>query len=151
MKSILVGKLEDTKVYYVADSIHKDFDCILVGRLGGTKVTNFWEFVDWNKNIEKISNTPFHDYLWNGHQSKSGPHWYSIFVEKSLPIDKSLLDGTVVNEDVLKRRPKTLEYENRAIDFMVSLRSQVPSSKTMQHWATRKINKTRKKRGKNYG
>lgn len=151
MKSILVGKLEKTKVYYVVDSIHKNADCILVGQLGDTKVTNFWEFIDWNKNIQKITNTNFHDYLWNGHQSKSGPHWYSVFVEKSLPVDQNLLDGTVVNEDVLRRRPKVLEYENRAIEFMVSLQSQVPSSKTMQHWATRRVNRTRKKRGKNHG
>lgn len=150
MKSILVGKLQDTKVYYVVDSVHKNADCILVGRLGGTKVTNFWEFVDWNKNLKKMATTQFHDYLWNGHQSKTGPHWYSVFVEKSLPVDQELLADVVVNEDVLKRRPKVLEFENRAMDFAVALNSQVVSSKTLAAWATRKVSTQRKKRGKNH-
>ena len=149
MKSILVGKLKDTKVYYVVDSVHKDADCILVGRLGGKKVTNFWEFVDWNKDVRKIQNTNFHEYLWNGHQSKSGPHWYSVFVEKSLPIDHELLDGTVVNEDILGRRQKVLQFENRAMDFSVSLNSQNVSSKTLASWSARKIVTQRKKRGRN--
>ncbi len=149
MKSILVGKLKDTKVYYVVDSVHKDADCVLVGRLGGKKVTNFWEFVDWNKDVRKIQNTHFHEYLWNGHQSKSGPHWYSVFVEKSLPIDHELLDGTVVNEDILGRRQKVLQFENRAMDFSVSLNSQNVSSKTLASWSARKIVTQRKKRGRN--
>lgn len=148
MKSILVGKLVDTKVYYVVDSIHKDADCVLVGRFGDKKVTNFWEFVDWNKNVQKIKNTDFHKALWEGHESKTSPYWYSVFVEKSLPVDAKLLDDVVVNDDVLKRRAKSLEFENRAMDFKVSLKSQVPSTSVLADWSTR--NKaTRKKRGKN--
>jgi len=150
MKSILVGKIADTKVYYVVDSIHKDADCILVGRLGTKEVTNFWEFVDWNKSLSKILNTNFHQYLWNGHQSKSSPHWYSIFVEKSLPIEQQLLVDVIVNSDVMNRRAKILEFENRAMDFSVSLNSQVVASKTLAAWATRRISESRRRRGKNH-
>jgi hypothetical protein len=147
VKSVLVGKLLDTKVYYVVDSIHKDSDCILVGRFGDTKVTNFWRFVDWNHNIHKITNTQFHKKLWHGHESKTSTYWYSVFVEKALPVERELLEDVVINEDVLRRRKKVLEFENRAIDFLVSLKSQVPSTRMMVNFVGRNKSTKRLKRG----
>jgi len=149
VKSVLVGKLLDTKVYYVVDSIHKDSDCILVGRFGDTKVTNFWRFVDWNYNIQKITNTQFHKELWHGHESKTSTYWYSVFVEKALPVEQELLDDVVINEDVLKRRPKALNFENRALDFKISLKSQVPSTRMKTELSWRSKEPKREKRGIN--
>lgn len=134
MKSILVGKSGNNKVYFVIDSIHQDSDCIIKNALGDTRVTNFWEYVDKNQSMHKIENTNFHKYLWTGHQSKTSVHWYSIFVSKSLPIHDELLEGAIINEDVLRRIPKSLDYENRAMEFRLAKNTGQWSQKMISNW-----------------
>ena len=138
MKSILVGKLHHSKVYYVVDAHDNKSDCVLVDQFGDVKTTNFWEFVDWNPNMTEVNNSDFHEELWNGHQKSAGPYWYSVFVQKSVPISQSLLENVYVKEDIMKRRHKTHDYENRAMDFRASLASQEPSQKVMSQWINKK-------------
>lgn len=134
MKSILVGKTGNDRVYFVVDSNSPDSDGIVKNIIGDTKVVNFWQYVDSNPSIHKIKGTGFHDYLWDGHQSKTGVHWYSVFVSKSLPISDNLLDGAIINKDILRRIPKSLDYENRAMDFKLAKNTGNWSQKMISHW-----------------
>jgi hypothetical protein len=130
MKSILVGKIEDSRLYYVADAIDESNDGVIVDSIGDVRLVNFWNLVDESK-VHKIQNTEFHNYLWNGHKTAKYGHWYSTFVIKSVPVAEELLDGVVINYDVLRRKSKLLDYENRAIDYKASMSSQTISSKIL--------------------
>lgn len=134
MKSILVGKLDNKKVYFVVDSIDNKSDCVLVNESGQKQVCNFWETVDNNPRIHKIFNSKFHEYLWNGHHSKTSAHWYSLFVDKAVPVDGHILKGVQINDDVLKRRPKMLAYENRAMEFGLAIKTQTMSQPMLENW-----------------
>lgn len=149
MKSILVGKCENEKIYFIVDSIHPDADCVIKNSIGDVSVKSFWEYVDTHPKIQKIVNTKFHEYLWNGHQSKTSIHWYSVFVSKSLPIRNELLADVIINKDVLKRFPKFLDYENRAMDFVLAKNTGQWSRKMIANWIDGPEKKfKRKKRAK---
>lgn len=153
MKSILVGKSGNDRVYFVVDARDEQTDCIVKNIVGDVRFTNFWEYVDNNPGMHRISGTKFHDYLWNGHLSNSSVHWYSVFVGKSLPIHDELLDGSVVSKDVLRRVPKSLDYENRAMDFRLAKNTGQWSQKMISNWIDspeRKFKKgKRRKKSKN--
>lgn len=146
MKSILVGKCDNNKVYFIVDSAHPDADCIIKNSIGDVSVKNFWEYVKDNPKIHKIINTQFHEYLWTGHQSKTSIHWYSIFVSKSLPIRNELLADVIINKDVLQRHPKFLDYENRAMDFALAKNTGQWSRKMIANWIDGPERKFKKKR-----
>jgi hypothetical protein len=147
MKSILVGKIEDSRLYYVADSIDESNDGVIVNSVGDVRLVNFWDCVD-NGDVHKIQNTDFHDYLWNGHKSAKSGHWYSTFVIKSIPVAEELLGGVVINYDVLRRKSKLLDYENRAIDYKAAMSSQTISEKILNRLvdSTKSISRTCGKR-----
>jgi hypothetical protein len=134
MKSILVGKSGNDRIYFVIDSDNQNSDCVVKNILGDTRVTNFWDYVDNHKMMTKISGTPFHNYLWNGHASSTNIHWYSIFVSKSLPVDSEILDGVVVNNDILNRVQTLLSYENRAEEFRLAKNTGQWSQKMIANW-----------------
>lgn len=150
MKSILVGKLGNNKIYFVVDSRDQNTDCVVKNLVGDTTVTNFWEYVDKNPTMTKMSSAPFHEYLWNGHLSNTSVHWYSVFVSKSLPIENEMLDGVVMNGDILHRIPRSLDYENRAMEFRLSKNTGQWSQKMIANWINAserksKIGKRKKK------
>lgn len=150
MKSILVGKSGNSKVYFVIDSNDQNTDCVIKNIVGDTEITNFWQYVDNNPTMTKMAGTPFHDYLWNGHMSSTSVHWYSVFVSKSLPVRDEMLDGIVVNKDVLGRIPKSLDYENRAMEFRLAKNTGQWSQKMISNWVDSpsrefKIGKRKKK------
>jgi len=136
MKSILVGKNQNSKVYFVADAWEQKNDCVIVNAIGHGTVTNFWEFVDANPRMTKILNTEFHKYLWQGHQSTTPIHWYSMFVDKAIPVAQGLLSNVIINDDVLKRKQKMLVFHNRATDFKLARNTQVMSPQMTDSWAT---------------
>lgn len=146
MKSILVGKIDDSRLYYVVDSIDEKTDGVVVDQIGDARFVNFWETVK-AKSVNKINNNEFHDYLWNGHGSNKSGHWYSVFVTKSVPLENELLNGAVINYDVLRRKSKMLDYENRAINYRASVSSQSISKKMLARFVELEFPK-RKKRGK---
>lgn len=149
MKSILVGKSDGKRIYFVIDSTEENSDCVIKNAVGDTQVVNFWEYVDSNPSMHKIKGTEFHDYLWTGHQSKTSIHWYSVFVSKALPIQDDILGGAVVNKDVTHRARKSLDYENRAIDFDIARNTGQWSRKMVANWIdVPKRNSPKKKRTK---
>lgn len=134
MKSILVGKNDSNKVYFVVDAWEQKNDCVIVNELGDGTVTNFWKFVDSNPKMKKILNTEFHKYLWQGHQSTTPVHWYSMFVDKAIPVASNLLSDVIINDDVLKRKQKMLIFHNRATDFKLARNTQVMSRQMLDSW-----------------
>ena len=149
MKSILVGKSGGNRVYFVIDSESSNTDCVVKNAVGDTTLTNFWDYVDNNPSMHKIMGTKFHDYLWTGHQSKTGIHWYSVFVSKALPIREEILGEVVINKDVLRRVAKSYDYENRAMDFGIARSTGQWSRKMVANWVNEpKRNFSKKKRTK---
>ena len=65
MKSILVGEHRGRKLYYLPESKSLTEDGALLNASGQIKIINFWKFTRTKANIDKISNTDFHDFFWN--------------------------------------------------------------------------------------
>lgn len=66
MKSILVGEHRGRKLYYLPESKSLTEDGALLNASGQIKIINFWKFTRTKANIDKISNTDFHDFFGMG-------------------------------------------------------------------------------------
>jgi len=131
MKSVLVGKSNNTKIYYVLDANSNNNDGVLVDDVGNIKVINFWEFVSKKSNINKMQHSKFHKFLWNKPTNIEKRKWQSIFITKSLAPDDDLIDSIVVNNDVLNRTQIINQIANRALDFKIALSSQTLEKKIL--------------------
>jgi hypothetical protein len=100
MKAVLVGGIEDEKLYYVIDSKGSSKDGVLVGPDGHTVMIRFFSWVSQNPGIRKIRNTKFHRFLWDSPIDPSKGKWFDVFIGKNTEIDKSMLDGVVVVTDI---------------------------------------------------
>jgi len=100
MKAVLVGGIDDEKLYYLIDSKGSSKDGVLVGSDGRTVMIRFFSWVSQNPGIRKIRNTKFHRFLWDSPVDPSTGKWFDVFIKKSIEIDKSMLDGVVVVSDI---------------------------------------------------
>ena len=100
MKAVLVGGIDDEKLYYLIDSKGSSKDGVLVGPDGRTVMIRFFSWVSQNPGIRKIRNTKFHRFLWDSPVDPSTGKWFDVFIKKSTEIDKSMLDGVVVVSDI---------------------------------------------------
>lgn len=100
MKAVLVGGVEDEKLYYVIDSKGSSKDGALVNEDGRVLMIRFFSWVSQNPAIRKIRNTKFHRFLWDSPIDPSTGKWFDVFIEKSTEIDKSMLEGVVIATDI---------------------------------------------------
>lgn len=100
MKAILVGGIEDEKLYYVIDAKGSSKDGVLVSPDGRAVMIRFFSWVSQNPGIRKIRNTKFHRFLWDSPIDPSKGKWFDIFIGKSVEIDKSMLEGVVVSTNI---------------------------------------------------
>jgi hypothetical protein len=100
MKAVLVGGIEDEKLYYVIDSKGSSKDGVLVAPDGRAVMIRFFSWVSQNPGIRKIRNTKFHRFLWDSPADPSKGKWFDVFIGKNIEIDKSMLDGVVVTTDI---------------------------------------------------
>jgi hypothetical protein len=121
MKSVLVGKTNNTKVYYVLDANSTKDDGVIVEQNGEIKVVNFWNFVNKKSDIKKMQHSEFHKFLWGKPEYKEKTKWQSVFITKTLPLDNHLIDSIIINSDILNRKKAISQIANRALDFKIAL------------------------------
>ena len=132
MKSVLVGKTNNTKVYYVLDADSTKDDGVIVEQNGEIKVVNFWNFINKKSDIKKMQHSEFHKFLWSEPGYKEKTKWQSVFITKTLPIDNHLIDSIIINSDILNRKKAIGQIANRALDFKIALSSQTLEEKTIR-------------------
>ena len=123
MKAVFVGTIDSNNLYYVLDSQNEDTDGVIVEN-GKPKVVSFWQTVITAQNVKKASGTPFLDFLWNAPSPEDEEGWHQIFLDKVMPIDEKLLNGSNVRTDIMGAKTKTKSIAERADSFKTLLRTQ---------------------------
>lgn len=137
MKSVLVGKADNIKIYYVLDAQSNQNDGVVVDEVGNVDIVNFWNFVNNKSSINKIQHSNFHKFLWNKPEGEERKKWQSIFITKTLLPDDDLIDSVAINNDVLNRKKTINHLANRALDFKIALSSQTLEEKILKKMGRR--------------
>jgi hypothetical protein len=133
VKSVLVGKLDNKKLYYIIDSDGTRNDGVLVDDLGKKELINFWQFVRSEPRVKRMMNSDFHKFLWQDSlNQREKALWNNVFIAKAFPPDDSLLMTVPVKDDILGRKSVLHGLMNRALDFDIARRSNTLEEKAIQ-------------------
>jgi hypothetical protein len=92
VKSVLVGKLDNKKLYYIIDSDGTRNDGVLVDDLGKKELINFWQFVRNEPRVKRMMNSDFHKFLWQDSlNQREKALWNNVFIAKAFLPDDALL------------------------------------------------------------
>ena len=132
MKSILVGEHRGRKLYYLPESKSLAEDGALLNASGQIKIINFWKFARTKTNIDKILNTNFHDFFWNGDNGKSKKLWQETFITKIANLENEKISLTFLQNKNSARKNKLNQMSNRCLDFKINLNSQTIEEKSLR-------------------
>jgi hypothetical protein len=127
MKAVLAGRVGASKLYYVIDATDRKTDGVVVSPQGNPRVVNFWKTAMNEQNLVTLKTTRFHQWLWNTPDSETRDRWERVFLKKTQPIDKNLIDGVPINTDVLKAKLKSKSLTERAEEFNMLKNTQSPT------------------------
>lgn len=121
MKAVLVGVIEEDKLYYIVDAGPDDQDGALVREDGSVVRVDFFSFCTRAYGLKKIRSTRFHRYLWDSPKSTTSGHWYETFISKNKEISKNILNGVNVLSAIGKNKTKIDKKNDSAVEFVKSL------------------------------
>jgi hypothetical protein len=84
MKAVLVGSMGDRKLYYILDADISDDDGAVVTSDGRVIMVNFFSLVTKTTGIKRITNTPFHKFLWESPDINIKKLWAETFIKKTV-------------------------------------------------------------------
>ncbi len=133
MKSVLVGKLDNKKLYYIIDADETRSDGVLVDDLGKKELINFWQFVRNEPRVKRMMNSDFHKFLWQDSQNqREKALWNNVFIAKAFLPDDELLQTVPIKDDILGRKSVLHGLMNRALDFDITRRSNTVEEKAIR-------------------
>jgi hypothetical protein len=133
VKSVLVGKLDNKKLYYIIDADGTRSDGVLVDDLGKKELINFWQFVRNEPRVKRMMNSDFHKFLWQDSlNQREKALWNNVFIAKAFAPDDALLITVPIKDDILGRKSVLHDLMNRAIDFDITRRSNTVEEKAMR-------------------
>lgn len=113
MRSIIVGLINENKVYYDLDAKPGERDAI-IERPDGTSIkANIVQLSSTARNFTKLRSTPFQRFLWDAPRNATSGAWYETFITKTRPVNDSLLSG-MPEHSVLGKNKKKIDKANRA-------------------------------------
>lgn len=121
MKAVFVGKSDGRKLYYVVDSDNPLTDGVTVDSEGVPTIVSFWDTVRFSMDLQKNTQSRFHQYLWGTPSDEESEKWYRIFIKKSQTIEDSMLNGVQIRSDIMKAKIKKKSLLERADQFRTSL------------------------------
>lgn len=121
MQAVLVGVIEDEKLYYIIDAGDSEEDGALVRQDGSVVDVDFFSFCSRAYGLKKIRSTRFHRYLWDAPKNINSGNWYETFIAKSKEVNKNLLKGVNVLSAIGKNKAKIQKKNDAAIRFIKSL------------------------------
>jgi len=132
MKAVLVGGIQDDKIYYIIDAKGTSNDGAIISPEGEVIMFRFFSWVSKNPGVRKIRNTKFHRLLWDNPSDSAKSKWFDVFMQKTQEIDKSMLADVIVKTD-LSPSGKAFKKKNDQIKRFLSTKGQsmvIPSKNT---------------------
>jgi hypothetical protein len=118
MKSILVGLLNDSRVYYNAEAKPGEKDAI-IEKPDGTTIKGYIMSISTTaRDFRKLRSTPFQRFLWDAPKDPTSGAWYETFIEKTRPIKDSMLDKMPAKKSVGKNKKKIDKTERAVKSFI---------------------------------
>jgi len=127
MLAILVGRVEDDKLYYILDASESEKDAVLVRPDDSIVKVDLFDFCNSCGGLLKIRTSKFHKFLWDGFSSKKSEVWRETFIEKSREVNEKLLDGLEIYSALGKNKKKIDTATKKAKQFKKTIDTQKPS------------------------
>lgn len=129
MKSVLVGKIGHSKLYYILDSTDFKSDAVIVNPDGTTRFDSFASYViDKESTVTKLKHTQLQKFLW----ARENANWLNVVITKISIPDESLVSDSVINTDPMRRKSHLAEMSNRGLDFKIGRLSQTADTKALR-------------------
>lgn len=103
MQAVLVATAGDRRLYYILDAKEGQDDGALVTSMGKVMSLNFFSFVNKTSGLKRITNTPFHRFLWNTPSESARKKWVETFISKSQPLDESFTENLTIKTSLDKK------------------------------------------------
>lgn len=111
---VLVGYTDAGKLFYNVDATSVDKNAMFVDRMDNETPVDLVSFISMNPDINEITTTPFHKFLWGATDANETDRWNRTFVTRTQPIDESLLK----NIEIKKKPKKRLVASNKNNQIM---------------------------------
>jgi len=106
MKAVLVGSVDNARLYYVLDAQEDEFDGIIERDNGLILRVDFFSFVAKARDISKFRTTRFHRFLWDKPSPVMQKTWNETFLKKSRELNKNMLEDVIVVSSVGRGKQK---------------------------------------------
>lgn len=114
MKTLLVGLLNESRVYYDLTAKAGEKDAIIEKPDGTSMRADIIHLSSTARNFRKLRSTPFQRFLWDSPRNATSGAWYETFVEKTRPVKDSLL-GKMPAKSAVGKKKKKIDKTNRAV------------------------------------
>jgi hypothetical protein len=118
MKAALVGSMGDRKLYYILDADISDDDGAVVTSDGRVIMVNFFSLVTKTTGIKRITNTPFHRFLWESPDINIKKLWAETFIKKTRPLDKRFTETLITVSQLGSKASKSRSTEKKVKAFL---------------------------------
>jgi hypothetical protein len=119
MKAVLVGLLNDSRVYYDMEAGAGEKDAIIEKPNGSSIRMNLIHLSSTARNFRKLRSTPFQRFLWDSPQNSTSGAWYETFIQKTRPVKESLLES-MPSHSVIGKNKKKVDKTKRAAKSFIS-------------------------------
>lgn len=119
VKAVLVGQFNDLRLYYLIEPFGDlGRDGAIVDKRGSVRLINFVHFVTTTPNIKQFKFSKFHRFLWEpSNEQGELEKWNRIFLRKTQPLDKEMLVGTRIVDELGAEDIKKKDHQERAEYF----------------------------------
>ena len=117
MRAALVALLGDSRVYYDMDAKRGQKDAAVEKVDGSVIKMDLMHLSSTARNFTKLRNTAFQRFVWDSPKDSLSGAWYETFVEKTRPINDSLIDSMPLHSALGKNKKKIDRTEKSVKSF----------------------------------
>ena len=100
---IFVGNTSEGKLFYNVDANPTEKNAMFVDSADTETPVDLVSFISSNPDINEIRSTPFHKFLWDGADGQMAERWKRVFMNRTQPVDESLIKDVEVKKKPKKR------------------------------------------------
>lgn len=118
MRAIIVGLLNDSRVYYDIDAKPGEKDAIIERPDGTSLKSNIIQISSTARNFRKLRSTPFQRFLWDSPKNPTSGAWYETFITKTRSINDELISDSPERSSFGKNKKKLDKTKRAAKSFI---------------------------------